>query len=222
MNPAAGAPIGPIGLLGGSFDPVHCGHLQLASDALAQLALTQVRFIPAGRPWQKPELTQATHRARMLELAISRQPRFAIDTRELERPGPSYTVDTLLELRKQLGTAVPLVLLIGADQFARLDTWHEWPRLIELAHLAVAGREAPAPSLAPALERLRARHLRPPAAVSDQPAGALVDLAMTAVNCSSTQIRALLRQGLDGSDPRLAAWLSPAVLDYILQQGIYA
>ena len=88
-----------IGLLGGSFDPIHVGHVQLARDASAQLRLDELRFIPAGQPWQKGELTDAAHRAHLVELAIRELPDAVLDMREVERAGPTYTIDTLRELR---------------------------------------------------------------------------------------------------------------------------
>ncbi len=117
----------PIGLLGGSFDPIHYGHLQLARDALKQLAAGEVRFIPAAQPWQKGPITAAEHRAQMVQLAIAGEPRFALDMHEIERGGMTYTIDTLHALRSQLPDR-PLVLIMGSDQFARLDTWRSWQR----------------------------------------------------------------------------------------------
>jgi len=212
---------GPIGLLGGSFDPIHIGHVQLAGDALAQLDLTRVLFIPAGQAWQKGGAADATHRARMVGRAIGPEPRFALDRRELVRPGPSFTVDTLRQLRNELGELRPLVLLIGADQFERLDTWHRWEQLIELAHLGVAVRDGYGASLKPALAALRARHLGSALEVARQPAGVLVPIAMQPVDCSSTQIRALLGDPASRDGATAAALLAPDVLRYIGQHRLY-
>jgi nicotinate-nucleotide adenylyltransferase len=133
-----------IGLYGGSFDPVHCAHLALADSALDALALDELRWIPAGVPWQRPHLlAPAEHRLAMLELALAdpqwADPRFLIDRCELERSGPSYTIDTVLQLQAaQPGQC--WFLLIGQDQHARLHTWHRWRELLGRVKLAVAVR----------------------------------------------------------------------------------
>jgi nicotinate-nucleotide adenylyltransferase len=179
-----------------------------------------VLFVPAGLAWQKGPATDPEHRAGMIGLAIADEPAFALDRRELARPGPSYTVDTLGELRQQLGSARPLVLLIGSDQLERLDTWHCWQQLIELAHLGVAERPGPRAELKPLLARWRARHLGSAADLAGRPAGTLVPIAMRPVDCSSTQIRALLRS--PGASVGAAALLAPGVLDYIRRHRLYS
>jgi len=212
----------PIGLLGGSFDPIHVGHVQFAGDAMRELDLAQVLFVPAGLAWQKGPAAEGTHRARMIELAIANEPRFVLDRRELARPGPSFTVDTLQQLRDQVGATRPLVLLIGADQLERLDTWHDWEELIELAHLGVAERPGHAGALKTELALWRDRHLGSAADVSQRPAGMLVPIAMTPVDCSSTQIRAALHSAAAQTAAQLATLLAPAVLDYIRQHRLYS
>jgi nicotinate-nucleotide adenylyltransferase len=211
----------PIGLLGGSFDPIHVGHVQLARDALRGLGLARVLFVPAGLAWQKGPAADAAHRARMVELAIEDEPAFVLDRRELARPGPSFTVDTLQQVRAELGAARPLVLLIGADQLQRLDTWHRWEELIELAHLGVAERPGHAGELKPALAALRRRHLGGCGDIALRPAGVLVPIAMKPVDCSSTRIRALLRGAPPQPGETVASLLAPAVLDYIRQHRLY-
>lgn len=212
----------PIGVLGGSFDPIHVGHIQFAGDAMQQLDLAQVLFVPAGLAWQKGPAAEAMHRARMIELAIANEPRFMLDQRELARPGPSFTVDTLRQLRREVGTTRPLVLLIGADQLERLDTWHDWEELIELAHLGVAQRSGHAGALKAALARWRDQHLGSSADTSRRPAGVLVPVAMKPVDCSSTGIRAALRGAAEPGGGALATLLAPAVLDYIRQHRLYS
>jgi nicotinate-nucleotide adenylyltransferase len=212
----------PIGLLGGSFDPIHVGHLQLARDARDRLSLAEVRLLPAALPWQKGEITDAAHRARMVALAIAGEPGLALDLREIERGGPTYTVDTLRSLRALVGPTQPLVLIIGTDQMERLDTWREWPTLVSLAHIAVAQRNAQAPHLNPALQAFWDAHHRPAAALTTAPAGAIVDLPMTPVDASGTEIRALLRQPPSPqADARLARCVPDAVLLYIRRAGLY-
>lgn len=200
-----------IGVLGGSFDPIHAGHLQLARDAFAAFSLREVRFIPAAAPWQKGTLTDAAHRAHMVELAIGEEPRFALDMREIERGGTSYTIDTLRELRAAL-PAARLFLIVGADQFEHFDTWRSWQEIPRLATIAVA-RRAGAPMQAGT------------AGTALLAGGQARAFAMTAVDASSSDIRRRLRgQAVPNSrhaDPELDRLLPPAVLDYIRMHHLY-
>jgi nicotinate-nucleotide adenylyltransferase len=212
-----------IGLLGGSFDPIHRGHLQLAHDALRQLALDELRFVPAGRPWQKAEPTDAAHRAAMVLAAIRGEPRFALDMREVERAGPTYTIDTLRELRGTLGEAMPLVLIMGSDQFERLDTWRDWTRLLDHAHIAVARRADAVLTPGYALQEFFNAHWARPAAVHDAACGRIVEIDMTPVDASATEVRALLAQPPSPArDSRLVEVVPAAVLDYIRAHHLYA
>jgi len=212
----------PIGLLGGSFDPIHIGHLQLARDALVQLNLAELRFLPAGRPWQKAQITDAAHRAAMVSLAIRDEARFVLDLHEIERAGPTYTVDTLRALRTGLGNEVALVLILGSDQLQRLDTWRDWPQLLDFAHLAVARRNGASLHLnAPLSQFLDPRRVDR-AALRTTATGGLIEFPMTPVDASATEIRALLARPATGArDARLAAILPPAVLDYICAHHLY-
>ncbi len=211
-----------IGLLGGSFDPIHNGHLQLARDALAQLALAELRFVPAGHPWQKDRLTEATHRAQMVLAAIGGEPRFALDLREIERPGPTYTVDTLRELRAAVGEQLPLVWIMGSDQFERLDTWRDWTRLLDHAHLAVARRADAVLTPGYALQEFFNAHWAQPHAVREAAHGRIVEIEMTPVDASATEVRALLAQPPSPArDDRLAEVVPPTVLDYIRAHHLY-
>ncbi len=211
-----------IGLLGGSFDPVHAGHLQLARDALEQLALAEVRFIPAGQPWQKGAITDASHRARMVLAAIGDEPRFVLDMREIERAGPTYTIDTLRELRAALGEQPPLVLIMGSDQYQRLDTWRDWTRLLDHAHLAVARRADTLLTPGYALQEYFNAHWARPPAVHESAHGRIVEIEMTPVDASATEIRALLAQPPSPArDGRLAEIVPAPVLDYIRAHRLY-
>lgn len=211
-----------IGLLGGSFDPIHAGHLQLARDALAQLALAELRFIPAGRPWQKGEVTDPRHRARMVLAAIGGERRFVLDAREIERGGPTYTIDTLRELRAAVGPQVPLVWIMGSDQFERLDTWRDWTQLLEHAHLAVARRADALLRPSYALQEYFNAHWARPRAVQESAHGRVVEIEMTPVDASATEIRALLRQPASRTrDSRLAEIVPAPVLDYIRANHLY-
>lgn len=211
-----------LGLLGGSFDPIHNGHLQLARDALAQLALAELRLLPAGQPWQKGKVTDATHRAQMVLAAIRDEPRFVLDMREIERVGPTYTVDTLRELRAALGEHVPLVWIMGSDQFERLDSWRDWNRLLDHAHLAVARRADAVLTPNYALQEYYNAHWAPPHAVQEAAHGRIVEIDMTPVDASATEARELLAQPPSPArDDRLAEIVPAPVLDYIRAHHLY-
>jgi nicotinate (nicotinamide) nucleotide adenylyltransferase/ribosome silencing factor RsfS/YbeB/iojap len=213
----------PIGILGGSFDPVHVGHLQLARDARDRLGLAEVRFVPAAQPWQKGPMTDAAQRAKMVALAIDGERGLVLDMHEIEHGGPSYTIDTLRALRANLGAAQPLVLVIGADQMARLDTWREWQSLLDFAHLAVAHRNAQPAALNAMLKGFIEAHHAGLATLRLRPQGTIVDLPMTPVDASATEIRALLSEPPSASrDARLAALVPAPVLLYIRREGLYS
>ena len=156
-----------VGLFGGSFDPVHDAHLALARAALDQLELDELRWIPAGQPWQKSRrLAPAAHREAMVRLAIEGEPRFVLDPVELRREGATYTIDTV----RQLHAARPATrwfLILGQDQYAALHTWHDWQALLGLVTPAVAARPGVSPEVDPEVARFA--HVRvdlPPLAVS--------------------------------------------------------
>ena len=134
-----------IGLLGGSFDPVHTAHLAMADAFAIALSLDELRFVPASQPWQKHGLAASSDdRVAMLHAALDgHRPshgRFVVDGRELARAGPTYTIDTLIDLRREVGDARSLVFLFGADQLVHLDTWRDWRSLWDHAHLAAVTR----------------------------------------------------------------------------------
>ena len=131
-----------IGILGGTFDPVHIGHLIIAEEALSRLALDQVLFIPAGQPWLKADqaLSTAEHRLKMVQLAIASNPRLGVSRIEVDRSGPTYTVDTLERLREDLGEDVQLYFILGLDALEQFHRWEQPERIIELCQLAIASR----------------------------------------------------------------------------------
>lgn len=131
-----------LGLFGGTFDPVHFGHLRLATELAEAFRLDQVLFVPAGLPYHRGRSAHATSEQRltMLKLATARDARFDVDDRDLKREGNTYTYDTLAEIRKERGPGTSLVFLMGTDTFAKIDKWHRWTELFDLAHFGVAIR----------------------------------------------------------------------------------
>lgn len=188
-----------IGLLGGTFDPVHNAHLALGRVALDTLALDELRWVPAGTPWQKARVvTPAEHRVAMLQLALAGEPRFTLERCEFERPGPSYTLDTVRELQQREPGAT-WFLVVGQDQYANLPTWHGWQELLSRVTLAVAARPGAAPATDARLQGLAHQALPLPA----------MDIAASA-----------LRQRVAGGQS-LDGWVPPAVARYIDQHALY-
>ncbi len=187
----------PIGVFGGTFDPIHLGHLRPVLETCDALALREVRIVPCGEPPHRGAAhAPAALRRRLVEAAIVGETRFVLDARELERPGPHYTVDTLAAMRAEFGAATPLVLLIGADAFAALDRWHRWQELIELAHFAVLLRPGAAlPEAGPVAALLAARRVASAALLALQPAGSIWLQPVTQLPISSSQLRELLARG---------------------------
>ena len=214
-------PHAPIGVMGGTFDPIHFGHLRLAEEMAEAMGLSQVLFIPAGQPPHRgaPRIA-ATHRLEMVRRAVAGNPRFAVDAREVQRSGPSYTVDTLTTLRAELGNEQPLWLLLGADAFLGLTGWHEWRRLFDLANIAVAARPGARLMQSDALpetlkQAISQRQVADGSAAG--PAGSVWLRQMTPLDISATAIRDTLAR--HGSARYL---LSDAVLDYINEHQLYA
>jgi len=197
----------PIAVLGGTFDPVHIGHLRVAWEA-AEALEAQVRLMPAQvPPHRPPPVATAQQRVRMLQLALAGQDRLTLDTRELERPGPSYTFDTLHSLRAEFGKAQSLILLLGADAFAGLPSWHRWRELFELAHIAILTRPGHAAAWPGELAAVVApRRVDAASKLRETAAGHVFELAVTALEISASQVRALLAAG---REPR---WLLPDAL----------
>ena len=188
-----------VGVFGGSFDPVHNAHVALARRALIELALDELIWLPAGQPWQKlRRLAPAADREAMVRLAIESEPRFTLSRIEIERQGPSYTVDAVRTLRAQRPDA-DWHLVIGQDQYARFHTWHEWQTLLNMVTLAIANR--PDAALAADPHVLRVAHEA---------------IALPMMDISSTDIRARVaaRQGIADLVPR-------AVARYIARHHLY-
>lgn len=186
----------PIGILGGTFDPIHNGHLRLAVEAVEQCGMSEVHFIPCGTPpHRRAPRASAVDRLHMVQLAVHNNPAFLADQRETYRTDACYTVDTLTELRRELGALQPLCLLLGSDAFTQLHTWHEWQQLFGLAHIVVMQR--PGQPLGNAMSKadpdlLReytARLAPSPRALHESPAGQIVVLNIPALEISSTDVR---------------------------------
>jgi len=192
-----------IGLLGGSFNPPHLAHLALGQAARAHLGLDELRWLPAGAPWQKPAvaLADGAHRAAMLRLLLAGEPGSVVDERELRRAGPTYTLDTVCELQAEQAADTEWVLVIGQDQFNRFDTWHGWQALAARVTLAVAARAGQAPQI--------------PAALAAQP-HRWVLLPLARHDISASDIRARLGRG----EP-VDSLVGPAVAGYIARHHLY-
>jgi nicotinate-nucleotide adenylyltransferase len=212
---------GPVGILGGTFDPIHYAHLRLAEELTDALDLAQVRFVPASIPPHRgsPQVS-ARHRVHMVRLACADNARFVLDDRECRRAGPSYTVDTLLELRAELGSTCSLCLLMGLDAFLGLTSWSRWERLFELAHIVIAHRPGFGldPGVVPvALAReLGARQAQTAREVRQSSAGLVWLQAITPLDISATAIREAIREQ---HSPRYL--LPDSVLDYIHRKTLY-
>ena len=208
----------PIGILGGTFDPVHHGHLRLAVDVLNACVLEQVSLIPLHTPAhrQKP-IASAQQRLQMLRLAIEGVSGLAVDERELERASVSFTLDTLCSIREEVGEQ-PLCLIMGMDAFQKLNSWYEWKSLSEYAHILVAGRPGVEAEIENAdVRRFYEQHRTE--AVSDlhtNKAGQIYNVEISELNVSSTKIRELIMTKQD------AHFLLPEnVLSYIEKEDLY-
>lgn len=208
-----------LGILGGTFDPIHYGHLRIALDVRQALGLEEMRFIPLRHPpHREPPHLGAEQRADLVELAIADQPGFRLDRRELGREGTSYTLDTLLSLREELGDEFPICLLLGLDAFCGFDTWHRPDQVLELAHLVIMRRpEAALPDQSYLRRLLGERRRDDPRVLRSAPGGFLHLVDVTQLEISATAIRRLLARGLS---PRFL--LPDPVLDRIREQGFYA
>lgn len=213
----------PIGILGGTFDPIHYGHLRLAQEVADKLRLAEVRFMPSGTPPHRSSPgAPAADRLAMVQLAVTGNSLFTVDPRETLRTGPGYTVDTLTAMREEVGAGQSLVLLLGADAFLELATWSRWHQLFTLAHVAVAYRPGfpvdtwqsrmPQPLAAEYNKRL----MRQPLGVHTAPAGGIVVVPIAALDISATLIRDAM---LAGSNPRYL--LPEEIIKYIQEHDLY-
>ena len=194
-----------IGVLGGTFDPIHVGHLIVAEEARIKLGFQEVLFVPAGQPLLKPnrKITPASHRVEMVRRAIADNSHFKLCTVEVERPGPSYTVDTMAMLHKQLGNAASLFFLLGRDNLAELPSWKDPQQLFKLCKLVVA-------------PRLGFKDLKHLETAIPGLLDSVTQLDMPVIGISSSEIRRRLAEGLS------IRYLVPAEVEkYVAEHKIY-
>ncbi len=211
-----------LGLFGGTFDPVHFGHLRLATELGEAFHLDPVIFIPAGLPYHRGRTAHASNdqRLTMLKLATARDARFDIDDRELRREGPTYTYDTLVEIRRERGPDLPIVFLTGSDSFETIDTWHRWTELFDLAHFVVAIRaddetwHSKGPGAFP--KEAWPRITLNPRELQSAPAGKVMTYFMTPIAISSTAIRTLA-----GEDASIRYLTPDPVVEFVRSHELY-
>jgi nicotinate-nucleotide adenylyltransferase len=206
------------GVLGGTFDPIHFGHLRMAQELADALNLSEVRFIPAAQPPHRSQpVTSAMHRAAMVSLAIAGNPQFRLDERELQRSGPSYTRDSLQSLSDELGRDASICLFLGSDAFVKFNTWHRWNEILSLCHIALVERPATKETLPQELQNiLRDHYTENVTDFSSVAAGFITMRKITALDISATRIRNSLQQNVS---PR---YLMPDnVIDYIRLHHLY-
>jgi nicotinate-nucleotide adenylyltransferase len=208
----------PIGLFGGTFDPIHFGHLRTAFELLQALKLAQVRFLPTGDPpHREAPLAAAPLRLEMVRAAVVGQSGFSVDDREIRREGVSYTVDTLTELRQE-NAQRSLCLLLGMDAFLGMPTWHRWREIFELCHVVVAHRPGwKAPTTGPLGEVMVDRGTGSVRDLHGSAAGRIYVHGVTQLEIASTDLRALIMSGRD-----LRYLVPDAVRDLIQRSGCYA
>lgn len=207
-----------IGILGGTFDPIHFGHLRIGLELLQDLSLDELRFIPAYQPPHRGTPTASgDQRLQMLRVATSDMPRCVIDEREYHRQGRSYTIDTLLSLRQELGNDIAIALIVGSDSFQSLDTWHRWTELIKHTHIVIACRPGWQNIETSAVGRQLATHfISDPSLLKKKSSGYVLPWNVTQLAISATAIRAMIKQN---KSPRFL--LPDSVLDIINSQQLY-
>jgi len=213
----AGDQVG-VGLFGGTFDPVHIGHLRTALELKDALGLAEMRLLPSAQPPHRAQpQASAAHRLAMLRHGVDAEPGLAADDRELRREGPSYTLDTLAEIRAEIGPETPLCLCIGMDSLVSMNQWHHWREFTDYAHIVVAARPGwHLPKTGEVLEFVRAHRVEEAAALNTGPAGKLLIVEMTLLPISATGIRQARARG------ESIRYLVPdSVIEYINQNQLY-
>ena len=208
----------PLGVFGGTFNPVHYGHLRSALELVERLDLAELRLMPSALPPHRAAPNcSAEDRAAMVELAVADEPRLTCDSRELARPGPSYTSDSLAELRAELGAERSLCMVLGCDAVLDIDSWHRWTELLDLAHIIVLARPGwTLPVAGVVADWLHAHALPDGAALVAQPRGGILVQELRPLDIASTEMRELLAAG------NSIRYLTPqSVLEYIDARQLY-
>jgi nicotinate-nucleotide adenylyltransferase len=209
-----------IGILGGTFDPIHLGHVALANAAIKELHLDEVLWMPSGLPGHRgAPVASANERLAMLRIATAGNPLFRIDAAELQGSEQTYTVNTLTRLRKQLGDKQPLVLLLGTDSFLTLPSWKNWEELFDLAHIAIANRPGYLPGQSdtpPELAAQMAQRADRRDQLANSAAGKIVSFEMPQLDISASNIRAAIAENKSPGN-----LLAPDVLAYIESTQLY-
>ena len=207
-----------IGVMGGSFNPVHCGHLSVARDVKAALKLDRMALMPAAQsPLKGVHSVSAEHRAAMLELAVAPHPELDLDLRELSRKGPSYTIDTLKELREALGLQASLHFIMGDDLLPSLTRWSRWQEILHYAHVVVVSRPGTFPTVPETVAAWWSHHEMSLDALHQSPCGGVSRVECSLVNVSSTAIRTAIELGSPVSEV-----IPDSVIEYITQHNLYA
>ncbi len=217
MSPAAGQLL-PVGVFGGTFNPVHYGHLRSALELVEHLGLDHLRLMPcAVPPHREAPSCCAEDRAAMVELAVASEPRLRCDTRELKRDGVSYTIDSLLELREELGEGHSLSLVMGCDAALKINTWHRWEALLDSAHIVLIARPGwHFPRRGEVAEWMQAHRAADAEVLRSHRAGSILVEELRPLAISSTELREMLADG------RSARYLLPEpVLGYIQDRQLY-
>jgi nicotinate-nucleotide adenylyltransferase len=207
----------PVGILGGTFDPIHKGHIKLAQEACSQLDLKQVRLVPLNIPAHRAAPSaSANDRKTMIEQAITDDERLVIDCRELEKPEVSYTINTLKSLREELPDT-SLCLIVGQDAFTQIDSWHQWESLLDFAHIVVASRPGKHETINTTLEKWINQHVTNDITMlQKKTAGYIYFMEIPLLPVSSSEIRSFIRQGQLKED-----WLDNTTINYIKKNHLY-
>ncbi|SAL18244.1 nicotinic acid mononucleotide adenylyltransferase [Caballeronia cordobensis] len=227
LNPAAPC-TKRVGIFGGTFDPIHNGHLALARRFVELLGLTELVLLPAGQPWQKAGVSAPEHRLAMTRAAAASLTldgvRITVGTDEIDRQGDTYTVDTLAHWREREGAQASISLLMGADQLVKLDSWHRWKELFDYAHVCVETRPGfDVATLSPAVAAEVAQRAAPRETLQASPHGHMLIDETLLLDVSATAIREAARTMTDAAEARaqVQKHVPEAVWDYIVQHHLY-
>lgn len=209
-----------VGIFGGTFNPIHFGHLRMAQELASVLAMDEVKFIPSANPPHKDNvMVSAEHRSAMVKLAIADNPLFSLDELELNREGPSYTIDTLVSLRESLGQDTSLCLMMGSDAFVNLNTWYRWQELLDYAHIVLVQRPSAQPQEALPTEveaLLRDHYTDQHADLANENSGGIIMQSITGQDISATGVR-----GMFGCGESVRYLVHDEVGSYVQQHHLY-